>query len=165
MGIMPTTVIIMSLLGAAGIIVWRLRETTRPVTLRKIVIPPLGMSTGLSMFAYAPTRIPLSWAAAAFAVGVLFLSYPLVKTSRLVRQGDVIFLQRSRAFLWILLGLVAVRFAARVYVEQHLSTFQTGSIFFLLAFGMIVRWRVAMLREYRSLLAGSDVAVDEFSGV
>jgi len=161
----PTTVIVMSLLGAAAIILWRLRETTRPVTLRKIVIPPLGMSTGLSMFVYAPTRIPLSWAAAAFVAGVLVLSYPLVKTSKLIRRGDVIFLQRSRAFLWILLGLVGVRFAARVYVEQHLSTLQTGSLFFLLAFGMIVRWRISMLREYRTLLAESVASgVNEAGG-
>ncbi len=28
---------------------------------------------------------------------------------------------------------------------------QTGGLFFILAFGMIVRWRVQMLLEYRAL--------------
>jgi len=36
-------------------------------------------------------------------------------------------------------------------VEQYLGPLQTGALFYLLAFGMIVRWRVGMLREYRRL--------------
>jgi membrane protein CcdC involved in cytochrome C biogenesis len=149
---MKTLLVITSLLGAAAIIAWRVRETQRPVTVRKIIIPPLGMSTGFSMFAYPPTRIPVSWALAAFALGALLLSYPLVKSSRLVRSGETVMLERSKAFLWILLGLVAVRFAARSYVEQYVSPLQTGSIFFVLAFGMILRWRVLMYLEYRRLV-------------
>ena len=152
----PTAVLVASLFGAAVIVAWRLRETTRPVTLRKIVIPPLGMSTGLGMFVYPPTRVPLLWAATAFALGALFLSYPLVKTSRLILKDGVVFLERSKAFLWILLGLVAVRLMARVYVERRLSTLQTGSIFFLLAFGMIVRWRASMFFEYRKLVTSAE---------
>jgi membrane protein CcdC involved in cytochrome C biogenesis len=149
---MKSVLIITSLAGAAVIIAWRLRETTRPVTVRKIIIPPLGMSTGFSMFAYPPTRIPALWALSAFALGAVVFAYPLLKSSRLVRSGDVVMLERSPAFLWILLGLVAVRFAARSYIEQYVSPLQTGSIFFILAFGMILRWRVLMYLEYRRLL-------------
>lgn len=149
---MPPAVLVASLVGAAAVIAWRLRETRRPVTARKIVIPPLGMSTGLSMFAYEPARIPVAWGLTAFAVGALFFSYPLVKTSRLMRKGNEILLVRSKAFLWILLGLVAVRFVLRQYVERQVSPLQTGSLFFLLAFGMVVVWRVSMFREYRALL-------------
>jgi membrane protein CcdC involved in cytochrome C biogenesis len=143
--------LIMSILGGVIVFSWRLRETSRPITARKILIPPLGMSTGLFMFLYPPTRIPLSWAAAALASGTIFFTYPLVRTSRLTRDGEAIRLQRSRAFLWILLGLVAVRFAARSWVEQHVSPLQTGSIFFLIALGMIVPWRVLMYLDYRKL--------------
>jgi membrane protein CcdC involved in cytochrome C biogenesis len=159
---MSTTVIITSLIGAALIIVWRLRETSRPITARRIVIPPLGMSTGLAMFAFPPARIPLSWALGAFALGVLVFAYPLVKSSRLTRRGDQILLERSKAFMWILLGLVAVRLFARSYVERHVNTLQTGSIFFLLAFGMIVRWRVQMFMRYRELVTApaSPVTAD-----
>jgi membrane protein CcdC involved in cytochrome C biogenesis len=126
---MPPAVLVSSLLGACAIIVWRLRETSRPVTARKIVIPPLGMSTGLMMFAYPPTRIPALWALVAFAIGAAVLSYPLLKTSRLARVGSEIRLQRSRAFLVILIGLVAVRLLARSYVEDHLSTPQPDEDF------------------------------------
>lgn len=76
---------------------------------------------------------------------------PLVRTSRLVRQDDRVLVQRSRAFVVILLGLVAIRFGLRTWIEQYISPLQTGALFFLLAFGAIVRWRVAMLREYRRL--------------
>jgi membrane protein CcdC involved in cytochrome C biogenesis len=137
---------------------WRVRETTRPVTQKKIIIPPLGMSTGLFMFAHPATRIPVSWAVAAFLLGVLVLSYPLMKTSVLTRREGTIFLQRSPAFLWILVGLVIVRLVARSYVEDHVSTLQTGSIFFLLAFGMIVRWRAGMFLDYRKLIQEEPAA-------
>jgi membrane protein CcdC involved in cytochrome C biogenesis len=144
--------LIMSIVGGVIVISWRLRETSRPITARKILIPPLGMSTGLFMFIHPATRIPLSWAALAVISGTLLFTYPLHKSSRLTRDGDVIRLQRSRAFLWILFGLVAVRFAARGYVEQHVNALQTGSIFFLIALGMIVPWRILMFLEYRKLV-------------
>jgi membrane protein CcdC involved in cytochrome C biogenesis len=145
--------VVVSLIGAALVLAWRVRETTRPVSTRSIVIPPLGMSTGLLMFAYEPARIPLSWALLAFATGALLLAYPLQRSSRLLRSGDVILLKRSGGFLWILLGLVAIRLAARNYVGQYLNPIKTGSLFFLLAFGMIVRWRSSMFLEYRRLTA------------
>jgi membrane protein CcdC involved in cytochrome C biogenesis len=158
---MPPAVLVSSLVGAGAVVAWRLRETTRPVTARKIVIPPLGMSTGLCMFAYPPTHIPLSWAFAAFAVGALLLSYPLVKTSSLVLEGREVRLRRSPAFIFVLLGLIVVRLIARSYVEGRVSTLQTGSIFFLLAFGMVACWRVLMFLEYRRLLRGAGEGLGE----
>jgi membrane protein CcdC involved in cytochrome C biogenesis len=150
---MPAAVAFASLVGAGAVLAWRLRETKRPVTPRKIVIPPIGMSTGLLMFLYPPAQVPLSWAFTAFTIGAAVLSYPLIHTSTLTRQGGVVMLDRSKAFLWILLGLVAVRMVARSYVEDYLDPLQTGALFFLLAFGMIVRWRVSMFLAYRALFS------------
>ena len=62
-------------------------------------------------------------------------------------------LQRSNAFLAVLLVLAAVRIAARGYLDTVLTVQQTASLFFMLAFGMILRWRVQMLLEYRALTA------------
>ncbi len=140
-----------TLAGAVAMLTWRAREARRVVTLRSILIPPLGMSTGFSMFAVPATRVPLAWAAGALALGAVVFAIPLIRTSRLVRQDEQILVQRSRAFVAILMGLVAVRFGLRTWIEQYVSPLQTGALFFLLAFGAIVRWRVAMLREFRRL--------------
>jgi membrane protein CcdC involved in cytochrome C biogenesis len=150
---MNATFLIATLVGSAAIIAWRFREVSRPVTARRIVIPPLGMSTGFSMFAYAPFRVPVSWALISFAFGALVFSYPLIKTSKLVRQGDVVMLRRSPMFLWILLGLVAVRLLLRGYIGQYIDPQQTAGLFFVLAFGMIVVWRSNMFVEYRKVSA------------
>jgi membrane protein CcdC involved in cytochrome C biogenesis len=146
-----------SLVGAAAVVVWRLREARSRVTARRIVAPPLGMSTGLAMFLVPAARVPWWWAAAAFVLGAAVLAIPLVRTTSLVCRDDGIHMQRSRAFIAILLGLVAIRLVLRAYVEQYVSPMQTAALFFLLAFGMIVRWRVAMLLEFRRLEAAAPV--------
>lgn len=145
--------LVSAILGAIVVMAWRVRETERPVTPAKIIVPPIAMSTGLSMFVYPPTRIPITWGLGAFALGAVVLAIPLLRTSKLTRVGDAVMLKRSRAFLGILVALVVVRLAARAWVEQYVSPLQTGALFFLLAFGMIVRWRAAMWFDYRALVA------------
>jgi membrane protein CcdC involved in cytochrome C biogenesis len=148
---MHTLTLLASLVGSIVIIVWRIRETQRPVTAVKILAPPLGMSTGFCMFLAPQTRVPVPWGLAAFLVGALFLSYPLVHTSRLTRSGEHVLLKRSPAFMVILLALIAVRLLLRSYVEQYVDAIQTGSLVFLLAFGMLLPWRVVMYLRYRAL--------------
>jgi len=155
---MQTTTLIATLVGGAAVLAWRIRETQAPATARTILIPPLGMSTGLCMFLAPAARVPPLWAALAFAAGVVLFSYPLIHTSTLTREGDAILLKRSRAFLAILLALVAIRLVLRHYVEQYVDVVQTGSLFFLLAFGMILPWRVVMYLRYRKLVASGAPA-------
>jgi membrane protein CcdC involved in cytochrome C biogenesis len=147
--------LISSIAGASAVMAWRMRETRTPVSVKKIVIPPLGMSTGLSMFAMPAFRVPWTWALAAFLMGALALAYPLMRTSRLVRDGDVVMMQRSNAFLAILIVLAGVRIAARGYLDTVVSVQQTAGLFFVLAFGMILRWRAQMLLDYRALVDAS----------
>ena len=150
--------IVAPICGFFAILAWRIREAQTAVTLKKIVAPPLGMSTGLFMFVVPAFRIPWLWALSAFVIGALFLAYPLLRTSRLVRNDDgTIGIHRSPAFLIVLFALALIRFIARGWIGKYVSLQQTGAIFFLLAFGMIVHWRLSMLREYRSLtMSGSD---------
>lgn len=154
----PALVAAGMLAGAAAMIAWRFQETRAPVTARRIVAPPLGMSTGFAMFLAPAARVPWLHAAIAFALGALVFAIPLARTSRLARSGDAIVLQRSKAFLWILLGLVALRFGLRAWIEEVLSPAQTAGLFFILAFGTIARWRVQMLLEYLRLRAEPGVA-------
>ena len=146
-----------SLIGAGGIIVWRFHETRRAVKPLGIILPPLGMSTGFMMFVAPQMRIVFWWGVVAFLVGAAIFAVPLERTSRLERVGDTVVMRRSPAFLAILLVLVAVRFALRSYIDQYVSPLQTGALFFVLAFGMILRWRVSMFLEYRRLTGGSAI--------
>jgi membrane protein CcdC involved in cytochrome C biogenesis len=142
-----------SLVGLIGVIAWRINEGRSAVTLRKIVIPPLGMATGFSMFFVPQFRVPPLWAAIAFLVGALLLAYPLLLTSRLEREGEAIMMRRSGAFFAVVIGLAAVRYFARGYFDSILTIQQTAGLFFILAFGMILRWRLRMLSQYRALTA------------
>lgn len=137
--------------GGIGLLLWRVQETRMPVTIKSIVIPPLGMSTGFGMFFSPLMRVPWSWAIASFAFGVVLLSYPLLKSSRLERRDGVIYMKRSRAFLWIIFGLFSVRILLHDYIGQFISPLQTAAIFYLMAFGMIVRWRTSLYVAYRRL--------------
>ena len=143
--------IVGSLAGGAAILVWRIREARSAVSVKKIVLPPLGMATGFSMFMLPAFRIPWIWAGISFLVGALGLALPLLKTSRLVRTGESVMMQRSSAFFAVILILAAIRILARGYFDTFLSVQQTGALFFVLAFGMILRWRSEMLLEYRRL--------------
>ena len=103
------------------------------------------------MFIVPSFRVPWSWGIIAFLVGATALAYPLLVTSRLVRQGNVVMMQRSSVFFVAIVVLAAIRLLARGYLDTVLSAQQTGALFYLLAFGMIVRWRTRMYLEYRKL--------------
>ncbi len=142
-----------SLAGMAAVFVWRVQEGRSAVTVRKIVIPPLGMATGFSMFVDPGFRVPWAWGLLAFLVGAVALAYPLLATSRLERDGEAIMMKRSGAFFAVVIVLAAIRFLARGYLDTVISIEQTAALFFVLAFGMILRWRMSMFFEYRALTA------------
>jgi membrane protein CcdC involved in cytochrome C biogenesis len=149
----PIPSILISLAGLVAVTFWRLREARSKVSLRKIIIPPLGMATGFSMFVLPGFRIPLSWAGLAFLIGAVALAWPLLLTTRLERRGDAVMMKRSSAFLAVLVVLAAIRFLARGYFDSILTAKQTAGTFFILAFGMIVIWRAKMLVDFRKLTA------------
>jgi len=154
----PIPSILVSLAGLVAVTMWRLREARTAVSLKKIVIPPLGMATGFSMFLVPAFRIPWAWAGLAFAIGAVALAWPLLLTTRLERQGESIMMKRSSAFLAVILVLAAIRFAARGYFNTILTGQQTAGVFFILAFGMIVIWRAKMLMDFRRLTAGFETS-------
>lgn len=149
-----------SLVALLAVIAWRVREGRTPISTKKIVIPPLGMATGFCMFIVPAFRVPWSWAVIAFLLGALALAYPLLVTTKLVRRGDTVMMQRSTAFFTVIIALAAIRLLARGYLDKLLTIEQTGALMFILAFGMIVRWRVTMLVQYRRL-TGVDVRSQE----
>ena len=69
-----------AVIGLLAVMAWRIREARGAVSVKKIVIPPMGMATGFSMFLAPSFRIPWAWAGIAFAVGAVVLAYPLLVT-------------------------------------------------------------------------------------
>lgn len=153
MALPPLPSILLSAAGLIAVTMWRLRETRTAVSLKKIVIPPLGMATGFTMFVAPAFRVPWAWAGLAFAIGAALLAWPLLLTTRLEQRGGAIMMKRSSAFLVVILVLAVIRFAARGYFDTILTTQQTAGIFFILAFGMIVVWRAKLLADFRRLTA------------
>jgi membrane protein CcdC involved in cytochrome C biogenesis len=145
-----------AILGFIVILLWRIREGQTPVTAKKILIPPLGMATGFSMFVVPLFRIPWLWALIAFLVGAVLLAWPLVRTSRLHRVDGQIMMHRSKAFFIVIVVLALIRLLAKNYVGRYITLEQTAGLFFVLAFGMIVRWRGQMYHQYRRLTAASE---------
>src|SRR5579884_2605951 len=121
--------LVTSIVGAIVVMAWRVQETRSPVSLKKIVIPPLGMATGFGMFLVPMFRVPLVWAAVAFLLGAVLLAYPLLRTSRLTRDGGAVMMQRSKAFLAVIIVLAGIRIAARGYFDSVMSVQQTAALF------------------------------------
>ena len=141
-----------AVLGALAVLAWRIHESRRAVSIKSLVIPPLGMSTGFSMFAVPAFRIPWTWGVGAFVLGAAIFAYPLVASPQLTREGDQVMMRRPKWFIIVLLVLAAVRLLLREYVSAIISVQQTAGLLFVLAFGMIVRWRTTLLMEYRRLV-------------
>lgn len=140
--------VIMSLLAGTALILLRLRAARRPTTLKKIMMPPIGMATGFIMFALPVMHISWLWALSAWGTGVLIFAFPLIVTTRMERREEDIYVIRSKAFIFIMAALLLARLSMHGMVEKYMTLAQTGALFFLLAFGMIIPWRLAMISEY-----------------
>ncbi|MFD0714837.1 CcdC family protein [Paenibacillus sp. GCM10027626] len=140
-----------SIAVGAAIVFLRLRAANRPTTLRKIMIPPVAMSSGFLMFAAPQTHVPWLWALAAFAAGALFFAYPLIRTSKLELRDGQIILIRSKMFIVLLLSLLIIRLVLHDVLEAYITIPQTAALFFILAFGMILVWRLTMVRKFLRL--------------
>ena len=149
----PAVTILVSLVGLTGVLLWRVREGRTAVTARKLLMPPIGMATGFCMFFVPAFRIHLDWGLASFVVGFVFLAWPLLATSDVHRENGEIRMKRSSAFFAVVIVLAVVRYIARDFFDRYMSIEQTGALFYLLAFGMIVRWRMKLYGSYRALVA------------
>lgn len=145
--VMSFGVVLMSVLAVAV----RMKAANRPTSLRQILIPPLAMSTGFFMFIFPFARISVGYALTAFCAGLL-LALPLISTSKFHVVNGEVYLKRSRAFIFILLGLLLLRLLLHPVVEKYVSVAQSGGIFFILAFGMLLLWRIAMAIRYQKLI-------------
>lgn len=132
---------------ATTMIFVRLRTAKRPTSMKRIILPPLFMSTGAFMFFFPVFQISWIQVMEAFLVGMIF-SILLIKSSKFeIREGEI-YLNPSKAFPFILIGLLIVRFILKLIVGAQISLGETSGLFFILAFGMILTWRTVMLYQF-----------------
>lgn len=130
----------------------RFKAIKKPTSVKKILLPPIGMSTGFIMFLYPPVHIPWTWAGLAFLAGAIFLAIPLIKTSHFQIVGKDVYLKPSKTFMFLLVFLLVIRLTLHSYLEQYISLYQTAGLFFIFAFGMLLPWRIAMFIQYKKFL-------------
>ncbi|WP_010649142.1 CcdC family protein [Oceanobacillus massiliensis] len=135
---------------ASAMIVVRLRASKKPASVKKIILPPVFMSTGALMFVFPEFHVAWIQVLEAFLVG-MFFSLFLIKASRFEVRGSDIYLKPSKAFPVILISLLVVRLIIKLIIGSQISVGETSGMFFILAFGMIITWRLAMLYRYLQL--------------
>ncbi|WP_394233347.1 CcdC family protein [Niallia oryzisoli] len=146
--------VLVSSVGAVGMAVFamfvRMKAAKKPATLKKILLPPVFMSTGALMYVVPQFRLTSMEMLESIVIGMLF-SILLIKTTKFEIKNNSIYLKRSRAFMFILLGLFVIRLAAKLILSSTIDFGELSGMFFLLAFSMIVPWRVAMYFSFQKL--------------
>lgn len=150
----PMNYVVISSIGAVFmglfVIFVRMKAAKQPTNVKKIILPPIFMSSGALMYFVPEFRLTPMEILEAVVVGMLF-SILLIKTSKFEIRDNDIYLKRSKAFIFILVGLLAVRLVLKSILSSTIDVGQLSGMFFLLAFSMIVPWRLAMYMSYKKL--------------
>ncbi len=146
-------IIISSVIAAAmaiSVMIVRIKSSDKPASPKKIILPPIFMSTGALMFLFPIFRVTGEEFLEAITLGVIFSIF-LIKTSKFEIKNNEIYLKRSKAFVFILIGLLVIRIAMKSILSTTIDYGALSGMFWILAFGMIVPWRIAMFLSYRKL--------------
>ncbi|MDV2580696.1 CcdC family protein [Alkalibacillus haloalkaliphilus] len=141
---------VMAVIMATGMIVVRMRASKKPASVKKIILPPLFMSTGALMFFVPYFQIEWILVVEAVIVGLLF-SILLIYTSNFEIKENDIYLKPSKALGFILVGLLLIRLTWKAITGADISVGETSAMFYILAFAMLLTWRIAMLLKYLKL--------------
>lgn len=136
-------------MGTLALVV-RMKAAKKPTNALKIILPPLFMSSGALMYIEPQFRLSGSEIIEAAIVGMLF-SILLIKTSKFEIRDNDIYLKRSKAFIFILIGLLVVRIVMKSILSTTIDIGELSGMFFLLAYCMILPWRIAMFIDYKKL--------------
>lgn len=136
----------------------RVKNTKQPVVAKKLILPPLFMATGAGMFILPIFRPTLPELLSAVVMGMLF-SIILIKTSKFEVRDNQIYLQRSKLFLVALISLVTLRMIGKVILAEtiNIDPAQMSGMFFILAFSMLLPWRIGMYIKFRRLKRELDI--------
>ncbi|GEM_PF-336260 len=136
----------------------RSKAAQRPITPVRIILPPLFMSSGLLMFLFTQFQVPRNQVFEAMVVGLLF-STILIATTNFEHKDGELFVKRSKAFIFILAGLLIFRLVAKLILSSSIDVGELAGMFFILAFSMIIPWRIGMLVKYSRLKKREGLSV------
>lgn len=142
--------ILVAFFMSAVVIFIRVKAQKYPVNTKKIMLPPLFMATGALMYVVPYFRLTGLEILESVIVGFIFSSI-LIFTSYFEVKDQQIYLKKSKAFPIILVSLLIMRTILKVYIGNSVHPGELAGMFFLLAFSMLLPWRVAMLLRYRSI--------------
>ena len=86
----------------------------------------------------------------AILVGMIF-SILLIKTSQFEIKDHEIYMKRSKAFAFILIGLLIARILLKLVIGSTIHIEELAGMFFLLAYGMIIPWRISMYVKFKKM--------------
>ena len=141
--------VVFALFMGIVVIFIRMKAQNFPVNEKKIILPPFFMATGALMYVIPYFRLTGTEILESIILGVLF-STVLIWTSHFEVHGTEIYMKRSKAFPIILISLLIIRTLIKIFISSKIDPVKLA-MFFLLAFSMIVPWRLAMLYKYKKL--------------
>lgn len=141
---------IIALFMATIMIFVRSKAAKQPTSVKKIILPPIFMSSGALMYLFPVFRLTLLEIIEVTIIGLIF-SIILIKFTKFEVSGNDIYLIPSKSFIFILIGLLAIRIIIKLIIGSFVSFGTTSGMFYFLALVMIVTWRLAMVRKYLSL--------------
>src|SRR5690625_4720832 len=83
----------------------RIRSAEKPTNAKKIILPPIFMSSGALMFLFPVFQIEWLQVIEALVVGAIF-SILLILTTKFEVKNEQVYMTPSRAFIYILFGLL-----------------------------------------------------------
>ncbi|WP_088840422.1 CcdC family protein [Listeria sp. ILCC797] len=142
--------IIVTLIFGSMIILIRMKASKRPASIKGIILPPVMMSTGALMFVVPYFRVSGLDIIEAILMGLVF-SVILIWTTKFEIKKDFVFIKRTKAFPVILMSLLLIRILIKYLISGSLEVGELSGMFWIMAFAMIVPWRVAMYFQYKNV--------------
>ncbi|EUJ32827.1 hypothetical protein MFLO_06029 [Listeria floridensis FSL S10-1187] len=145
--------ILITLLFGTMIIVIRMKASKRPASIKGIILPPIMMSTGALMFVVPYFRVSGIDILEAVAMGLVF-SLILIWTTRFEIKNEEVYIKRTKSFPIILMTLLLIRILLKYLISGSVEVGELAGMFWIMAFAMIVPWRIAMYFQYRAVERG-----------
>src|SRR5699024_5380831 len=116
---------------AVTMIFVRAKASKKPTSPKKIILPPIFISTGAVMLFNPEFRLYITDVIEYLIIGNIY-SILLIKTTKYERKGKDTYLIPSKAFIFVLIGSFILILIIKIIVGAHISFSETSVMFFFL---------------------------------